>query len=98
MNQKGFTLIELIIVIMIIGILGIFTIPIFMGFRTEGDSQVEVFELSETVDQPTISNVVNTPGTVKCFGGYKVIELGGKTYWIGDEPDTWGDLKAIPCK
>lgn len=42
MNQKGFTLIELMIVIAIIGILAAIAIPNFLAYRTKGQDSAAV--------------------------------------------------------
>jgi len=95
MNEKGFTLIELMIVVMIFGIIAAIVIgAVVKTNRTEYKEDV--------IEIPNESLVITTPlkmtGSIKCLGGHKVIELNGKTYWIGEEPDSWGDLKALPCE
>ena len=39
-NKKGFTLVELIVVIAILGILALFLVPQFMGYATDAKLQV----------------------------------------------------------
>ncbi len=39
-NKKGFTLIELIVVIAILGILALFLVPQFMGYANDAKMQV----------------------------------------------------------
>ena len=104
MNKKGFTLIDLMIVIFIIGIIGSLVVPTFFAFIEEEKIAQKagsfVKEFNEEVDPKvrveTKTVTIDRSG-VKCIEGKKAIEIGGKIYYIGDI-DTWGDIKGIECQ
>jgi len=101
-NKKGFSLIELMIVIFIIGIFGSFAIPTFFQFMEDekvaqkAGSLVKEFKQETSTEVKTKTITVDRSG-VKCIEGRKAIEIGDTIYYIGTL-DTWGDIKGIECQ
>ncbi len=46
-NQKGFTLVELIVVLVILAILVAFTVPVMLGFVSDAKEKVTIAEARE---------------------------------------------------
>lgn len=80
-NRKGFTLIELIVVIAILGILALIAIPRFAGIRGRAEAQaiettintiVNAAEVAIIEDEITVSTGVGTDGDIGGLvaGGY----------------------------
>jgi type II secretory pathway pseudopilin PulG len=91
-------IIEYLIGIVIIGILAAIAIPQVIKHR---DNSVDENYTEEVVEIPTpkiIEYKENVLHGIKCIAGNQVIEINGRMYWIANQPDTWGDLKPLPCK
>lgn len=75
MNEKGFTLIELIMVIVILGILAVVAIPRYQDLRTEAAlaaadgvygavNGAAAINFASRLVSPTISNPINSPANL----------------------------------
>jgi prepilin-type N-terminal cleavage/methylation domain-containing protein len=105
MKEKGFTLIELIITIVIIMVVGSIAIPIAMEFVRDEDlaSKAGVFvrEFKQEVDPEvrveTETVTIDRSG-VNCLDGKKTITIDGVVYHLGKIKNSWGDLEAVDCQ
>ena len=105
MNKKGFTIIELMIVLFIIGIIGSIFIPAVLQFMQDEKiaqktgSLIKEFkqEASTEVRVETKTITIDKSG-VKCRDGKKVIEIDGVEYHLGLIKNSWGDLAPIECQ
>lgn len=96
MVKKGFTLIELIVVIAIIGILSLLFIPTIVSYFDETkDTSKGGYSQSTSIEEPKI---VNQNNNLKCVDGKKVIELNGEVFHLGKIKNSWGDLESIDCQ
>lgn len=66
MNRKGFTLIEIIAVIVILGILGVIVLPIVTGVIAENDKKIDEYQEKLIVDAAKGYFMKNAFNDVKC--------------------------------
>ncbi len=100
-KQKGFTLIEALITISIIGFLGSVAVPAFFDFmESEKVAQKTGSLIKEFKQESNTDEIITTKSVlsdIECLDGKKIIHINGKVYHIG-EIDTWGDIKSIDCE
>ena len=93
MNRKGFTLVEIMIVVAIIGLLAAIAIPNFMGARTSARKQACIATLKQIEGAKEIwaldynQSDTSTPASTDLFGATKYVKTvpvcpGSGTYTI----------------
>jgi len=68
-NEKGFTLIELMIVIAIIGILAAIAIPNFLAYRTKGQDSAAITAAKNFFNMSMAYYADGNTGTITCRNG-----------------------------
>ncbi len=63
-NQKGFTLIELIVVVAILAVLAAVAVPNFMGMTQKANTATEVAAAAEVANAINIYNALEASGSV----------------------------------
>ena len=87
-NQKGFTLIELMIVIAIIGILSAIAIPNFLSYRAKGQDSAAKSEASNLGVTKTYSDA----GLPAGFAKNPDIDYGSSIVYTSDDGTTVGNM------
>lgn len=98
MNKKGFTLIELMIVIAILGILAIIVVPLIskkLG-NEEAVKEKPKIDFQSKIEKKTVS--VPTQQIVECVEGKQMIKIQGEKFYLGRIKNSWGDLEPVKCE
>ena len=84
--KQGFTLVELMIVVAIIGILSAVAVPQYLGLRDRSDAKTKIAEVLGNAGEcaafqveadPSATNVANPNGSVQACGGTALV---GRTF------------------
>jgi type IV pilus assembly protein PilA len=75
-NQKGFTLIELIVVIAIIAILAAVAVPSYIGMQDRATQGVDIANATTIASAINFHNATQTSNTTKIVGDSGKIEVG----------------------